>query len=150
MATLLPSFDSLRCATVQLHNKITFFCCAIAQLHNRKKKATAAAVVFFFVTSCATQKNNKRRRQRYCRRLLSLCCLWSCTAKQLHKQTNKINEKKKVRCLPGSRSSSRVGPAPIPAAPLLQVRCSKLPCSKLAPARRLWSSSDGVRGGRGW
>jgi hypothetical protein len=26
---------------------------------------------------------------------------------------------------------------------------SKLPCSKLAPARRLWSSGDGVRGGGG-
>jgi len=27
---------------------------------------------------------------------------------------------------------------------------SKLPCSKLALARHLWSSGDGMRGGRGW
>jgi len=46
-----------------------------------------------------------------------------------------------------------MGPAPALTAPLLQARCSKLPsklpCSKLALARRLWSCGDGVSGGEG-
>jgi hypothetical protein len=64
------------------------------------------------------------------------------------KQTNKGNKKKKVRCLLGSRSCSCVGPAPSSTAPSSCSKLpSKLPYSKLVPARHLWSSDDGVRGG---
>jgi hypothetical protein len=46
-----------------------------------------------------------------------------------------------------------MGPTPASTAPLLQApapsACSKLPCSELAPARRLWSFGGGVGGGEG-
>jgi hypothetical protein len=97
----------------------------------KQKEATPSSELLFFGTSCVAQK---RRRRRRCHRLLLLLFLQhkeeeeanvvcgatlqryvSCAA-QLHKQTNKINTKKK--CLPGSC----VGPAPA------------APSSKLAPA----------------
>jgi hypothetical protein len=78
--------------------------------------------------------------------------LWSCAAKRsAAPQTNKQNkqEKKKLDAYLG------LALAPVWVPRRLQPLCcsklpSKLPCSKLAPARRLWSSGDGVRGGRGW
>jgi hypothetical protein len=79
--------------------------------------------------------------------------LWSCVAKRsATSQTNKQNkqEKKKLDAylvpplLPcGSHAGSNHSAAPSSCSKLP----SKLPCSKLGPARRLWSSGDGVRGG---
>ncbi len=93
---LSPSFTPLRCAATLPSS----LCYVAAQLHKSK----------CCLWSCVAPQH----------------ILWSCVAAQLHKQINKINETKKVRCLPWSRSGFRVGPAPAPAAPLLQARCSKL------------------------
>ncbi len=58
MAALLPLPASLHCVATQLHNRVAFFCCAVAQLHNREKKATIVAVAFFRSTTLQCNKIN--------------------------------------------------------------------------------------------
>jgi hypothetical protein len=91
----------------------------------KQKEAALSSELLFFGTSCVAQK---RRRRRRCHRLLLLLFLQhkeeeetnvvcgaalqhcvSCAA-QLHKQTNKINTKKKM--LTWVLHGSCVGPAP--------------------------------------
>jgi len=142
------------------------------QLHNRKKKATATTVAFFVELHCSYTRGRRRRRQ------LPLPFLWSCaTALQQNKscsatlpfslcyttkrsvscgalvqsnstnnQTNKIDEKKKL--------DAYLGPAPAPAAPLLQAPATSSPPSSPARSSLLLDVSGAVAmegaGGRGW
>jgi hypothetical protein len=86
--------------------------------------------------------------------------LWSCTATlrilcSAAPQTNKQNKHKKKMLtwvLHGSGSScsklqARSHSKPAPSSKLqARSRSKPAPSSKLAPAQRLWSSGDGVRG----
>jgi hypothetical protein len=95
---------------------------SFAPLHwSAAKEELQCNIAFFAMLRCKAQR-----------------ILWSCSAKQLHKQTNKIDKEKKSKMLtwvplrlqplPCSKLATPSSCSKLP---------SKLPCSKLAPARRL-------------
>ncbi len=180
MAALLLLPASLRYIATPQQSRLLLLCCNIAK---QEEEEGYVVVAFFIVTSCTTQRRRRRRQQRCCRRCLSLRCtttqqnkrcsatlpsllycvaaqlhkskhyLWSCTAKQFHKQTNKINERKKSKMFTwvpfwlshGSCSGSNRSPvlSSLLQAPLLQAH------SRLM-SLELWRWSEGAGGVGRW
>ncbi len=97
-------------------------------------------------------RERRRRRQLCCHRLFLL--VFSCNTKK-NKQNKQTRKKRMFTWVPrGSHSSSSLSsPAPTAPAPALALGMlqfhSHNSSSRLAPARRLWSFSDGVRVGGG-
>jgi hypothetical protein len=104
MAIAVAFFVELRCSVAPHHAEegaVTFFvelCCSAAPQQEEEEEgdiSVATVAFFFFLFSCNTKKKKKVTAAQRC--LLRYAVLQRCVscATQLHKQTNKINERRK-------------------------------------------------------
>ncbi len=119
--------SSLRCSNTRKKNKtrrrrcrrlLRYIALRCNAAQKKKKKKVTTSLLSSPSSLCCTTKNTKKKKK--VTALLPSPSLWSWSAAPQQEEETRKERSKKVRCLHGSRSCSRVGLAPASMALLLQ------------------------------